>query len=297
MGIVRTVASAALRPFGYEARRVRGARDPGCGAVPPPPPEVERAAAGLFRNSFPLSPAAGMTRERMVEEAGRFFWHYPFELDGVLLEADMKSSRGLHGRHRQRYFHLFPPLLARTGGSLAGKSVLDVACNAGFWSMQARLAGADRVLGVEAGEVNVEQGRFLLRATGLDRIEYRVMDFHDLRREDVGEFDVTLFLGLLYHLDRPVEALERLREVTKPGGVAVVDTSLSLLPGKALEVRVDRPHDQNFRNRLCLFPSFSSVAPLLRHAGFREVYYVPPRGSDLPRDYRREYRTTWFAVR
>jgi len=295
MGILRKVAGAALRPFGYELQRVRGVR-PGCDSVPAPPPDVERAAAGCFRNSFPLSPKSGMTRERMLEEAGRFYWHYPFELDGAFLEADKESAVGLRGRHRQRYDHFFPPLLARTGGSLQGKSVLDIACNAGFWSMQARLAGADRVLGVEAGEGNVEHGNFLLKVTGLDGIEYRVMNAYDVRKETLGQFDVTFFLGLLYHLDRPVEALERLREVTKPGGVAVVDTTLAPIAGKALKVEIDATHEQNFSNRLCLVPSLSSVAPLLRHAGFREVYFLPKRSGDLPRDYLRDTRGTWFAI-
>ena len=296
MGILRTVAGAALRPFGYEVRKVRGDRKPGCDSVPAPSAEVMRAAEGFFRNSFPLSPKSGMTREQMLKEAEKYFWHYPFELDGTLLEADKESAVGLKGRHRQRYFHFFPPLLERTGGSLKGKSVLDIACNAGFWSMQARLAGADRVLGIEAGEGNVEHGKFLLKVSGLDGIEYRVGNAYDVRKESLGQFDVTFFLGLLYHLDRPVEALERLREVTKPGGVAVVDTSLSPLAGKALEVRVDTVHEQNFSNRLCLFPSLSSVAPLLKHAGFREVYYLPKRSGDLPRDYLHDSRATWFAI-
>ena len=299
MGFLRTVVGAALRPFGHEVRRIRGDHEPGCDSVPAPPPEIERAAAGFFRDSFPLAPTAKMTREQMLKEAGGYYWHFPVELDGALLEADEVKSTGV--RHRRCYFqqrhqHFFPPLLARTGGSLAGKSVLDIACNAGFWSMQARLAGADRVLGVEAGEGNVAHGNFLLRVSGLDRIEYRVLNAYDVRKESLGQFDVTFFLGLLYHLDRPVEALERLREVTKPGGVAVVDTSLSPIEGRVLELRVDTVHEQNFSNRLCLFPSLSSVAPLLKHAGFREVYYLPKRSEDLPRDYLHDSRATWFAI-
>lgn len=108
-----------------------------------------------------------------------------------------------------------------TGGSLIGKTVLDIACSAGFWSIHARMAGADSVIGVEASAKTVEQANFILRLIGLDGIKYRVMNIYAVSREVLGEFDITFFIGLLYHLDKPILALEWLYEVTK--SFAVLD--------------------------------------------------------------------------
>jgi 2-polyprenyl-3-methyl-5-hydroxy-6-metoxy-1,4-benzoquinol methylase len=52
-------------------------------------------------------------------------------------------------RHQQRYRYFFEPLVRLFGGSLKGHRVLDLGCNAGFWSLKAAEAGADFVLGVD----------------------------------------------------------------------------------------------------------------------------------------------------
>src|SRR6266542_4453391 len=97
---------------------------------------------------------------------------------------------------------------------LSGKSVLDVGCNAGFYAIEAKRRNAARVLGVDAQRHHVRQALFVRRVLDLD-IEYRRMSVYDLNRCSVGQFDITLALGLIYHCKHLVYALERLFEVTK----------------------------------------------------------------------------------
>src|SRR6185295_10504993 len=51
---------------------------------------------------------------------------------------------------------------------LTGKTVLDVGCNAGFYSLEAKRRGASRVLGVDAQRQHVRQAVFVRNVLGVD---------------------------------------------------------------------------------------------------------------------------------
>ncbi len=109
---------------------------------------------------------------------------------------------------------------------LTGRSVLDVGCNAGFYSVEAKRRGAQRVLGIDAQRHQVRQASFVARALDLP-MEFRRMSVYDLSPETVGVFDVTLALGLVYHLKHLILGLERLHSVT--GDLLILETAI-LLP-------------------------------------------------------------------
>jgi len=93
---------------------------------------------------------------------------------------------------------------------LTGKTVLDIGCNGGFYSIEMKKRGADRVLGLDFDERYLEQARFAAEVTGQD-IEFRQMSVYDVAQ--LGErFDVVLFMGVLYHLRHPLLALDLIRE-------------------------------------------------------------------------------------
>jgi len=106
---------------------------------------------------------------------------------------------------------------------LSGKSLLDVGCNAGFYSVEAKRLGAKRVLGVDAQRKHIRQALFVRKALGLD-IEYRRMDVYELDPRVIGEFDVTLALGLVYHLKHLVLGLEKLYGVTRE--LLIIETAI-----------------------------------------------------------------------
>ncbi len=107
---------------------------------------------------------------------------------------------------------------------LTGKTVLDVGCNAGFYSFEARRRGASRVLGAEARSWHVRQARFACAALGLDSVEFRRMSLYELHPARVGTFDVVLALGLLYHLKDLFGGVEALYHVTKD--LLIVETAI-----------------------------------------------------------------------
>ena len=93
---------------------------------------------------------------------------------------------------------------------LSGKSVLDIGCNAGFYSMQMKRRGAERVVGIDVEPKYLAQARFAADIEQLE-IEFRQVSAYDVAA--LGErFDIVLFLGVLYHLRHPLLALDLIRE-------------------------------------------------------------------------------------
>jgi len=101
---------------------------------------------------------------------------------------------------------------------LAGASVLDVGCNAGFYALEMKRRGAGRVVGIDHDDAYLAQARFAAETLGFGDVEFRKLDVYH-----VGElrerFDLVIFMGVLYHLRHPLLALDLLHEnAVRPGG-------------------------------------------------------------------------------
>ena len=95
-------------------------------------------------------------------------------------------------------------------GDLTGKSVLDIGCNGGFYSIEMKKRGAERVIGIDFDDTYLAQARFAAEVTGHD-IEFRKLSVYDVGQ--IGErFDVVIFMGVLYHLRHPLLALDLIHE-------------------------------------------------------------------------------------
>jgi tRNA (mo5U34)-methyltransferase len=94
--------------------------------------------------------------------------------------------------------------------NLQGKSVLDIGCNAGFYAMEMKRRGAERVLGLDTNEEYLEQAKFAACVNDL-KIEFRKLSTYDIGQ--LGEqFDLVIFMGVLYHLRHPLLALDLIHE-------------------------------------------------------------------------------------
>lgn len=93
---------------------------------------------------------------------------------------------------------------------LSGMSVLEIGCNAGFYSMEMKKRGAKSVLGIDTDEDYLAQARFASSALGFD-IAFERMSVYDVAK--LGRrFDVVMFMGVLYHLRYPLLALDLIHE-------------------------------------------------------------------------------------
>ncbi|MGH3029841.1 MAG: class I SAM-dependent methyltransferase [Gaiellaceae bacterium] len=211
-------------------------------------------------------------RERV---AGFPHWHYEFDLQGIRTPI---TNPEFANRHRERKRYLFDPLVRLCGGSLEGKRVLDLGCNAGFWSLAALDAGADFVLGVEGRQMYIDQAELVFEAKGVDRARYRFLvgDLFGLDVDDGASFDVVLCLGLLYHVSKPMSLFERISSCNTD--ILLVDTTLSLLPGAHLRVIEEKPEDRlaAVDHVIAFVPTRQAVAKLAREVGY-SVAMLRPR--------------------
>ncbi|MGP9811907.1 class I SAM-dependent methyltransferase [Rhodopseudomonas sp. NSM] len=111
-------------------------------------------------------------------------------------------------------------------GSLAGKSVLDVGANDGFFTVAAGLAGAGEIVSINSTDypsypTNIE---YLTSAWGVSP----ELITHDFFAYEFGRtFDVVLFLGVLYHVENVFAAAKKLRSLLNPGGYALIETHMA----------------------------------------------------------------------
>ena len=148
--------------------------------------------------------SAAFTREeieRRVAELGP--WFHDLNLGGVQTAPDHFLWRYPENKFK-RFAHVVPE-------DLTGKSVLDIGCNAGFYSFEMKRRGASRVLGIDHDERYLEQARFAGEVLGFEDVEFARGEVWDVAA--LGErFDLVIFMGVLYHLRHPLLALDLIHE-------------------------------------------------------------------------------------
>jgi tRNA (mo5U34)-methyltransferase len=129
-------------------------------------------------------------------------WFHNLDLAGI--QTAPHHFLGDYPRLKFRNFeHAIP-------ADLTGRTVLDIGCNAGFYSLEMKRRGADRVLGIDFDERYLAQAQLAAEVRGLV-IEFRKLSVYDVAQ--LGEqFDVVIFMGVLYHLRHPLLALDLIHE-------------------------------------------------------------------------------------
>jgi tRNA (mo5U34)-methyltransferase len=147
-----------------------------------------------------IEPPAQDEIRRRVRELGQ--WFHNLDLLGVRT-APNHFLGDYPAVKWQRFASVLPAYLTN-------KTVLDLGCNAGFYSLEMKRRGAARVLGVDFDEHYLAQAKFAAETLGLE-IEFRKLSVYDVAQ--IGEtFDIVLFLGVLYHLRHPLLALDLIHE-------------------------------------------------------------------------------------
>jgi tRNA (mo5U34)-methyltransferase len=137
---------------------------------------------------------------RRVRELGE--WFHNLDLCGT--QTAPRHFLGDYPAVKWRTFaHAIP-------ADLGGKTVLDIGCNAGFYSIEMKRRGAARVVGIDSDERYLAQARLAAEVLGVE-LELRQLSVYDVA--SLGErFDLVLFMGVLYHLRHPLLALDLLHE-------------------------------------------------------------------------------------
>jgi SAM-dependent methyltransferase len=137
-------------------------------------------------------------------------WHFDFEL----FEGFRTASCNLGDRNRDTPppsavdpLRMGPVFRRHYPRGLAGKEVLDVACNSGGYCFVAGELGARRARGFDIRQHWIDQAQFVhaVRYPHLDNVFFELGDAKEIKK--FGEADVVLFKGIFYHLPDPVQTL------------------------------------------------------------------------------------------
>jgi tRNA (mo5U34)-methyltransferase len=97
---------------------------------------------------------------------------------------------------------------------LSGWRVLDVGCNAGFYSFELARRGAD-VVAMDHDPHYLAQARWACEQFGLQgKIEFRQLGVYGVAQWQ-EKFDLVWFMGVFYHLRYPLLALDLLASMTR----------------------------------------------------------------------------------
>jgi len=128
---------------------------------------------------------------------------------------------------------------------LSGWTVLDIGCNAGFYTFELARRGA-RVTALDVEPHYLRQARWAARELGLeDRVDFREGQIYDLARS-AESYDLVWFMGVLYHLRHPLLALDLVRRRTRR---LLVMQTMSMPGAPPVEVPPDLRMVE--RDRLC----------------------------------------------
>src|SRR5437868_5275816 len=151
-------------------------------------------------------------------------------------------------------------------------TVLDVGCNAGFYSIEMKKRGAKRVLGVDIDDRYLAQARFAADTLALD-IEFEKGSVYDVD-SIAGQFDYVFFMGVFYHLRYPLFALDKV--IKKVGEMLIFQ---SMIRG-SMAVPELAP-DYHFWNRsIFANPDFPCMFFIEKsYAGDYTNWWIPNRGA------------------
>jgi tRNA (mo5U34)-methyltransferase len=228
------------------------------------------------------------------------FWYHTIDLPGGIRTPGVSQT---------------PPLQDDELPDLAGRSVIDIGAFDGYYSFAAERLGAARVVALDhyawcvdfarrqaywdecralgripdaARDLNDfwlpdapgRAGFDLARQALASHVEPVVADFMAVDLDQLGLFDVTLFLGYLYHVKEPLTALERLRRITRE--VAVIETHAVAVEGyPGANLMLFYPADElggDFTNWYVM--TEPALHGLCRAAGFSRVTTVRSHAFD-----------------
>jgi tRNA (mo5U34)-methyltransferase len=234
-----------------------------------------------------------VTREeihRGIEDLGP--WFYPFDFGAGLCTKALVPEE-VTGIFSTRLRMAEQAIIGYFGQRVPGLECLDIGCHEGFYSLAMARLGM-RVTGVDARDANLRRARFVADAMGLDGITYRKGRVETLVADGGRKYDLTLFLGVLYHVEDPMLCLRQVAEVT--GDMCVIETQVVdevegttewgardwKRPYQGILALIDETGEFDAGGRetgvtpMATCPSPRALRFMLRQAGFRHVEEIVP---------------------
>jgi tRNA (mo5U34)-methyltransferase len=222
-------------------------------------------------------------------------WMYEFELPGgVKTPLLHESLRAVHAARRSMIFETLDAV-----GFDRTASVLDLGCSEGYFSFEFAKRGAREVLGIDARGRNIEKAELVRDLLGLGTCRFEIGDVTELELAP-GSFDVTLLLGLIYHVEDPIRLVRRAAKAARR--LLVLETQLTKPHAPiaygwgtteawytadfwAMKHEDPATDDLSSTRGFSLIPSATAVVSLLREIGFASVVQLHPNARTVDEQY------------
>lgn len=226
---------------------------------------------------------------KLLADAQSRQWFYEFDLpDGSRTKSYLPA--GVEKVHDTRREMLDSALETQLGRNYSTLTVVDLACHQGWFALHLAKSGFQRVLCVDERESHLDDTRLMADLAGVKNMVLKRCDLEDASATDIGVHDVTLMLGLLYHLENPVRALRLARAVTRKilvietqvvphmGGMVDWGSYLFRRPLMGVFGVIDETGETHANEAsargICLAPSIETLEWMLRRVGFGNVQIV-----------------------
>ncbi len=197
----------------------------------------------------------------------------PLELGGVRIDTEWRSD--------WKWNRLKPHL------DLKGHQVLDIGCGNGYFGLRMLAAGAQLVVGIDPTVVFVMQWLAMQKLNPGLKNFVLPLGIEDLPK-DTGGFDSVFSMGVLYHRRKPVEHLQQLKQLTRPGGQIVLETLV--LEGEGEHILEPAGRYARMRN-VHAIPTLAVLHQWLEQAGLPDVQVL-----DISKTTADEQRSTpWMT--
>jgi len=185
------------------------------------------------------------------------------------------------------------------GARLHGIDCLDIGCHEGFYAL-AMASRVKHVTAVDARHENLNRARFVAQAMGVTNIDFQLGRVETLSGDQGRTYPLTLFLGLLYHVEDPMRCLREVAAVT--GELCVIETQVVddvegfaewgsrewTRPYHGIIAVIDEAGEFDAGNRetgvtpMATCPSPKALLYMLKRAGFRraEILTPPPNAYE-----------------
>jgi len=214
-------------------------------------------------------------------------WMYEFDLGGgVRTPVYLESLKQVHAVRRDMIFGF----LDAARFDYAASTVLDIACNEGYFLFEMLKRGARYGIGIEGRPENLAKAEFVRERLGLTNCEFRQADVLTAGYEAEPQ-DVVFLLGIVYHVENPIGLIRKAAAATRQ--FLFVETQLCRPPGtipygwgvpgqyhqaESCFALIAEPGDNplSAMGGLSLIPNLAAVTTVMRHCGFRSIVQLHP---------------------
>jgi SAM-dependent methyltransferase len=147
---------------------------------------------------------------------------------------------------------------------VAIRTVLDAGCGVGIFAGAVAERGY-QVSAFDGRAENVAEAR-----ARHPRVEFHDGDVEDKSIRDLGQFDATLCLGLLYHLENPFAAIRNLHAMTR--SMLVVESLIAPFEARLAYLLHETSGEDQALRSAAFVPSESCLITMLYHVGFPFLY-------------------------